>query len=140
MRACPGIETRAKIMRGWLAVLLACFALGATDALARLHDGNPSKGERIFRTYAGCHSLKPRENRIGPSLAGLFGRIAGTASGFRYSSALRESDVVWDEETLEVWLANPRKFIPGIRMAYSGLRKARWRADRIAILKKATRP
>ena len=134
------VDDRTRIMRGWLAVLLAWFALGATDALARLHDGDPSKGEWKFWTCAGCHSLRPRENRIGPSLAGLFGSIAGTASGFRYSAALRGSDVVWNEETLEAWLENPRKSIAGNRMTYSGLRKARWRADLIAFLKKATRP
>ncbi len=140
MRACTGIETRAKIMRSWLAVLLVWLALGATDASARLHDGDLSKGERIFRTCAGCHSLKPGEKRVGPSLAGLFGRVAGTAPGFRYSTVLRMSGVVWNEETLEAWLTNPRKFIPGNRMAFSGLRKARWRADLIAFLKKATKP
>ena len=100
--------------------------------------GDPIEGAQVFRACAACHSLKPGEHRTGPSLAGLFGRKAGTAEGFRrYSSALKEADVVWNEGTLDPWIADPQAFIPGNRMVFRGLPDAKARADLIAYLAEA---
>ena len=84
--------------------------------------------------------------KVGPSLAGLFGRKAGTAEGFnQYSDAMMNSEVVWDEETLSKFLADPQKFIPGNMKIEGGYRVVgkvssnRHRADLIAYLKQ-TRP
>lgn len=69
----------------------------------------------------------------GPSLAGLFGREAGTGKGFlRHSDALLESEVVWNEHALDDWLANPGKMIPGNEMAFPGVPDPRPRGDLIA--------
>ena len=112
--------------------------LAPTTASGKGHEGDPEKGKRIFRLCAGCHSLKPGEIRVGPPLAGLLGRKAGSVQDFRYSMALKNATVVWDEKTLDAWLANPRKFVPGNRMPFRGLKKSENRADVIAFLKKAT--
>ena len=102
--------------------------------------GDPAEGARLFRACAACHSLDPGQHRTGPSLAGVFGRKAGTAEGFRrYSPALKDANVVWNEETLDPWIADPQAFIPGNRMAFRGLPDARERADLIAYLADAER-
>ena len=112
--------------------------LGPGGATAALHKADVERGARMFRFCAGCHSLKAGEFRVGPPLAGLIGREAGAVPGFRYSRALRQSGVVWKAATLDGWLANPKKFIPGNRMRFSGIRNDRTRADLISFLESAT--
>ena len=113
--------------------------LAPTTASGKGHEGDPVKGKRIFGLCASCHSLKPGEIRVGPPLAGLFGRRAGSVQGFRYSQALKNAPLIWDAKTLDPWLANPRKLIPGNRMPFSGPRKKEHRVDVIAFLKQATK-
>src|SRR5687768_6022017 len=70
--------------------------------------GNPATGAKVFQQCVACHSVKPGEHLTGPSLADIWGRKAGTATGFRrYSDALERSGMVWDGKTLDRWLANP---------------------------------
>jgi cytochrome c len=110
-------------------------------AMADLADaaGDPEAGAQVFRTCAACHTLEPGAHRTGPSLAGVFGRKAGTAEGFhRYSNALRSADLIWREETLNGFLADPQAFLPGNRMTFPGLSDAQARADVIAYLQTAT--
>ena len=95
-----------------------------------------SRGAEVYERCVGCHSLD--RNRVGPAHRGVVGRKAGTAPGFRYSKALTESDVVWDEATLDLWLANPSQYIPGSRMGYR-LKDPKDRADVIAFLREAGR-
>lgn len=82
-----------------------------------------------------CHSTEEGKNGLGPSLAGIVGREAGTVPGFAYSPANRDSDVTWTEETLEPYLENPRTYMPGNRMSYAGLKNAEQRAELIEWLK-----
>ena len=82
--------------------------------------------------------VSKQQNRIGPHLVGIFGRKAGSVKGFRYSKAMKDSGVVWNQVTLSAYFANPRKFIKGNRMAFAGLRKKKDRDDLIAYLKQAT--
>ena len=101
--------------------------------------GDPEAGAQVFRTCAACHTLEPGAHRTGPSLAGVLGRKAGTAEGFqRYSDALRSADLVWREEALDRFLADPQAFLPGNRMTFPGIRDAQARADVIAYLQTAT--
>lgn len=97
--------------------------------------GDPLAGAQQFRACAACHSLEPRRNRTGPSLAGVLDRGAGTAPGFqRYSPALRNSALVWDATTLDAWITDPKAFVPGNRMGFRGLPDPQARADLIAFL------
>ncbi|MDX1592767.1 MAG: c-type cytochrome [Gammaproteobacteria bacterium] len=75
-------------------------------------------GPKMFRKCAACHALTTDEpHRSGPHLAGLFGRTAGSVEGYRYSSALERSDVVWDDETLRALFSEgPDVYLPGTKM------------------------
>ena len=111
------------------------FMLAASAAHAA---GDPEKGARAWRACAACHTLVPGRHVTGPSLAGIWGRKAGTVKGFtRYSPALKSADIVWDDKTMDAWLADPRALIPGNRMTFRGIRNARVRADLGAFLKTA---
>jgi cytochrome c len=100
--------------------------------------GDATKGQELWESRCtGCHSLD--QNRVGPKHRGVFGRTAGTAEGFSYSPAVKDSGVVWDETTLDTWLTNPQAFIPGARMAFR-VSTAEDRAHIIAYLKSLTPP
>lgn len=97
------------------------------------------RGEQVYKRCAACHSIEG--NRTGPQHCGLFGRRAGTAPGYDgYSQALRDSKIVWNEATLDAFLRNPTKAVPGTTMGYAGIADPRERADLIAWLRRATRP
>lgn len=117
--------------------LTACALLLA--ALKVQAAGDPDRGAKLYRICAGCHSLEPGRHRAGPSLARIFGRAAGTVAGFlRYSEALKESKVVWNEETLDAWLEEPDQVIPGNLMPFPGIKDAERRADLVAFLRKTS--
>ena len=103
---------------------------------AALPPGDVAKGEKLFKARAAqCHTgNKGGPNGVGPNLYGLVGRKSGTIEGFSYSKANSESGVVWTPEVLDVYLENPKKFMPGTKMAFAGLKKAQDRADIIAYL------
>lgn len=69
-----------------------------------------------FAVCSGCHAVVPGAHGAGPSLAGVWGRKAGSLSGYPYSVALKGSGVVWNAATLDTWLAGPMKMVPGTRM------------------------
>lgn len=73
-----------------------------------------------FEICKACHSSKPGENGIGPSLAGIYGTKAGEVAGFEFSDALLKSGLTWDEKTLDTWLTNPQAMVPGTKMSYGG--------------------
>ncbi|MEP3247185.1 MAG: c-type cytochrome [Sneathiella sp.] len=75
-------------------------------------------GEKLYqRKCAACHSLD--HNRIGPQHRTVFGRKAGSLSGFRYTAALKQADFIWNEETLDIWLEKPPRMLPGTSMGFS---------------------
>lgn len=114
-------------------VATVLFALLADTAVAA---GDPVRGARDFRPCMACHSINPGEHSTGPSLANLWSHKAGTAAGFpRYSQALKGANVVWNEISLDQWLSDPRRFVPGTSMAFQGIKNAQERADVIAYLK-----
>jgi nitrite reductase (NO-forming) len=91
-------------------------------------------GRVAYRNCQACHSLDPGRTLIGPSLAGIFGRHSGSIPNFNYSPAMRKADIVWDDKTLDEYLAAPQKVVPGNRMPFPGLRSATDRYDVIAYL------
>jgi len=122
-----------------LAGALAAAALALTSQRAGGATGDPERGAAAFRVCVACHSLEPGQHRTGPSLAGIFGRRAGTAEGFeRYSPALAPADITWSEEALDAFLADPQGFVPGNRMTFAGIEEQQARADLIAYLQTAT--
>ena len=110
-------------------LLAALLALTSTQLLA----ADAGRGGNIFDQYcAECHSLKPGKHKKGPSLAGVFGRKAGSMDDYEYSSDLKNSGVSWTADKLNTYLANPKGTYPGIRMKFDGLKGAEDRADLIA--------
>lgn len=101
--------------------------------------GDSKAGKMIFLQCSACHSLEPDENKTGPSLAGLFGRKAGTVEDFNYSDANKNSGIVWDEEELRKYLPDPQKLVPGTKMAFPGLKDPKQVENVIAYLKEATK-
>lgn len=120
---------------GWLGVA----PVEAQTAAMQSTDAALTRGERIYARCAGCHAIEA--NRTGPQHCGLFGRRAGTAPGFdTYSKAMRDSKIVWNERSLDTFLAAPTQSMPGTTMGYAGVKDARERADLLAWLRHATRP
>ena len=116
-----------------LAVFLAAL-LASAPALAA--DGSAERGEEIYARCLACHTLA--QNRVGPRHCGLFGRKAGTVPNYQYSTAMKKHGVTWNEETLDRFIENPMKTVPGTKMGYAGVKDAQERADLIAYLKQAT--
>jgi cytochrome c len=120
-------------------LLAALVTIAPHAALAQ--QGDVARGQRQFQNCTACHSLEPDKNLTGPSLAGVFGRKAGTLPSFtRYSDALKSSGVTWDEKTLDAWIADPQHMIPGNEMTFSGIKNSQQRSDMIAFLKRSTQP
>jgi cytochrome c len=138
---------RTALLFGLLAGLIATGpalaeeAAPAPAAEAEAIAGDPKKGKRVFARCLSCHILTEEgPKKQGPHLYGIFGRTAGTVEGFKYSKAMAESGIVWDETTIDAYMADPKGYIPGNRMAFVGIKKAKQRADLIAYLKEATAP
>ncbi|HZV85276.1 MAG TPA: cytochrome c family protein [Brevundimonas sp.] len=96
-------------------------------------------GRRVFARCRSCHTItEGGPNMTGPNLYGVFGREAGTAAKFNYSTAVREADFVWNAERLDDWLENPRTFLKGTKMTFAGIPDETDRRDVIAFLKVET--
>ncbi len=93
-----------------------------------------TKGQRVFLQCQSCHVRDPGVNRIGPSLAGIVGRAAGTIEGFNYTDANKNSGITWSPEKMFQYLENPQRVVPGTKMAFAGLPNGQDRADLIAFL------
>lgn len=97
--------------------------------------GDAAAGKTVFIQCQACHSLKPGENRVGPSLHGVIGATAGHVADFRYSDANKGSGIMWTEDKLFDYLKNPRAMVPGTTMAFAGIQDPQKRANLIAYLK-----
>lgn len=121
--------------RGLAAALAAAALIACVDSHA---GGDARRGERVHAARcAACHALA--QDRMGPRHCGVFGRRAGSVPGFRYSPAMKRSELVWEARTLDRFLADPMRVVPGTTMVYAGVDDARERADLIAWLEEAGR-
>ena len=91
---------------------LTMLTLGSSAYAA---EGDIEKGKKVFKKCSACHQVGPdAKNKVGPVLTDIFGRAAGTAPDYKYGKGLlaaNEKGLVWNEEELDGWLANPRKYI-----------------------------
>ena len=118
------------------AIAIAAVALAAAPSWAATR-GDPARGEEIYSRCLACHALE--YDRVGPRHCGLLGRRAAKVPGFQYSDAMRRSKLTWDAKTLDRFLADPAKAVPGTTMTYAGVTDAKERTDLIAWLYAAGR-
>jgi len=92
-------------------------------------------GEKSFAKCAACHKVqKDAPHGVGPNLHGIVGKAIGSAEGYNYSAAMKAHGGVWDAATLDAYLENPRKAVPGTKMAFAGINNAEERKALIEYL------
>ncbi|CAB4028276.1 Cytochrome c [Paramuricea clavata] len=106
------------------------------DKSPNIEYGNCGKGRKTFIQRGGqCHSCTHGgKHKTGPNLFGICGRSAGSSPGYPYTQAMKDSDITWSEATLDEFLQNPKKMVPGIKMVFAGMKKARERRDLVYYL------
>ncbi|CUK04300.1 cytochrome c family protein [Shimia thalassica] len=93
-----------------------------------------AKGAKAFSKCKACHKLEDGANATGPHLFGVVNRAVGSVPGFGYSGKLVAVADVWSPENLNGFIENPKKFAPGTKMSFSGMKKPTDRANLIAYL------
>ncbi len=125
----------------WSPVAKLCGALFSMAVLITpaAAEGDVEKGKKVFKKCKSCHVIDKEKNKLGPHLVGIFGRKAGSLEGYKYSKAMKDSQIVWTPETLAEYLRKPKKFIPGNKMVFAGLKKEKQVNNLIAYLEEATK-
>ena len=123
-------------MRKGISFIAASFVL----IFIGLAPASAASGEKLFKKCKMCHSLDEGKNKIGPSLYDLFNRKAGTVENYKYSKAMKNSDFVWDDKILDIFIAKPRLAIPKTKMSFRGIKDEQDRTALIEYLHEATKP
>lgn len=115
-------------------------APAAPKAPAAVASGDIAAGKLVFRKCQACHSLEPGKNGLGPSLAGIIGKKASSVSNYNYSTAMKSSALAWDAATLDRYLSDPQKVVPGNKMPFPGLKTENERSAVISYLASTSSP
>lgn len=105
-----------------------------TGATFASFTGNADSGKTVFLQCQTCHAVEAGVNKIGPSLAGIVGRAAGTVAGYSYTPANANSGITWSKEKMFQYLEDPQRVVPGTKMAFAGIPDEQKRADVIEYL------
>lgn len=114
--------------------VVAAGLVMALPAVASAQDAEA--GKAVFNKCRACHDIGPNaKNKVGPHLNDIFGRKAGSVEGFNYSDAVKNSGIVWDEASIDAYVADPKGKIPGNKMVFVGIKDEADRKNLIAFLK-----
>lgn len=128
----------SRLRLAFAVIALAAALSAVAEAAPAPQKGDPARGKQVYgRRCSGCHTLV--RNGEGPRHLRVFGSRAGSVADYDYSEALKRSGIIWNEATLDRWLADPEAMVPGNSMGYQ-TRSARDRADIIAYLKSFSKP
>jgi cytochrome c len=117
-----------------LILLLAVLLAPSPGAVAA--DAEAGKAE--FNRCKICHAVEAgKPSAVGPNLHGMFGRKAGVSDNYAYSEAMKNSGIVWDDDTLAKYLRAPRELVPGGKMAFPGIKDNEQLANLLAYLHQA---
>jgi nitrite reductase (NO-forming) len=116
------------------ATLVQTVGQTTSNAAPAAVSGDVAAGKLVFRKCQACHSLEPGKNGLGPGLAGIVGKKSGSAPNFNYSTAMKGSNLTWDVATLNTYLSDPQKLVPGNKMPFPGLKTENERKAVIAYL------
>ena len=122
--------------------LTATIAILAFSSIGYANAGDAAKGKKVFNKCKACHTVVAGKHRIGPSLAGVFGRTAGTAQKYKFSKAMKKAGkggLVWDVKTMSEYLVKPRTYIKGTKMTFAGLKKKSQIDNLMTFLEEATK-
>jgi len=113
--------------------------MGKEEPAVEVPAGDAKKGAKLFKAKcAQCHTCEPGGvSKQGPALHGMFGRLSGTVAGFGYSGAMVDVGITWSEKHMFEFLVAPKKYVPGTKMVFAGLKKPAERADLIAYISSA---
>ncbi|WND77746.1 c-type cytochrome [Thalassospiraceae bacterium LMO-SO8] len=124
-------HVRAALRRAWAGLLAAAAIAAASPAQAAVAP-DPVRGKQIYDRCLACHAVA--HDRVGPRHCGLKGRRAGSLPGFDYSGAMRAAGFIWNNQTLDRFLADPLGVVPGTTMTYDGVKDDWERRDLVAYL------
>ena len=127
-------------MKSWIGAA-SVLIVGLSVTAASAQSGDAARGQRVFNLQCkACHTLeKGGASVTGPNLHGVFGRKAGTATGFEFSEAMKKSGIIWDDATIADYNRDPKGKVPGTKMVFNGVKNAGQLADLVAYLKEATK-
>ncbi len=128
----PSAATSAPTLDHTMAQGMTTARAQPTPVAAPINGGDAAAGRLVFRKCQACHSMESGKTILGPSLAGILGRKAGSYPGYSYSPAMKQADIVWDAKSLDAYLSDPQKVVPGNKMPFPGLKTDNDRGDVIA--------
>jgi cytochrome c len=115
-------------------LIISAIALAASSGIAVA--GDVAAGQVVFKKCLACHAIgEGARNKVGPELNGIDGRHSGSAPGYNYSSANKNSGIVWNEATFKEYIKDPRAKIPGTKMIFPGIKDEKQADDLWSYLK-----